>query len=159
KALIGAAARRTWADKRGRDRYDEGSGGRADSPKSRMARTMQEYVDGFDAVPVLILACLARYREPVPIEGASVFPACQNLLLAARALGYGGVMTGFHRAAETELRPLLGIPDGVAIMATITLGRPRGSHGPVRRRPMRELVFEEHWGEPASWAVDPPHAR
>jgi nitroreductase len=159
KALIGAAARRTWSGKRGRDRYDEGSGGRDDSPKARMARTMQQYVDGIDDAPVLILACLVRYREPVPIEGASVFPACQNLLLAARALGYGGVMTGFHRLAEAELRPLLGIPDGVALMATITLGRPRGSHGPVRRRPLGELVFEERWDDPAPWAVDPPDAR
>ena len=70
--------------------YDAGSGAVADSPKARMARTMQRYVDEFERVPVLILPCLVRYRDPNPMEGASIYPACQNLLLAARALGYGG---------------------------------------------------------------------
>jgi len=89
-------------------------------------------------------------------DGASVYPACQNLLLAARALGYGGVMTGWHFAAEAELRALLHIPDEVELVATITLGRPQGRHGPVRRRPLPELVYGEQWGQPPDWAVDPP---
>ena len=50
-----------------------------------MARAMQRYVDEFEQVPVLVLPALVRYREPTPFEGASIFPACQNLLLAARA--------------------------------------------------------------------------
>ena len=62
-----------------------------------MARTMQRYVDDFESVPVLVLACYVRYRDTTAFaDGASVYPACQNLLLAARALGYGGVMTGWH---------------------------------------------------------------
>ncbi|MGH9207131.1 MAG: nitroreductase family protein, partial [Acidimicrobiales bacterium] len=103
--------------------------------------------------------CLVRYRRPTPSEGASIYPACQNLLLAARALGYGGVLTGWHSFVEDELRQLLAIPEDVSIAATITLGRPRGSHGPVRRRPIGELVFEESWSESAAWAVDPPGVR
>lgn len=156
KRLIGDAARAAWGAKRTNDGYDRGSGAVADSPKARTARAMQRYVDEFDRVPVLVLPCLVRYREAASFEGASVFPACQNILLAARALGYGGVMTGWHFGAEAELRALLGVPDGVFMAATITLGRPEGGHGPVRRRPMGELVFEETWGEPAPWAVDPP---
>ena len=132
------------------------NGARAGSPKARMAATMQQYVDSFASVPVLILPCLNRYRDPEYTEGANVYPACQNLLLAARGYGYGGVMTMFHKDVEPELRALLAIPDGTAISATITLGRPVGSHGPVRRRPMAELVYEETWGQSASWAVDPP---
>ncbi|HZT64607.1 MAG TPA: nitroreductase family protein [Acidimicrobiales bacterium] len=159
KALIGSSARRIWGHKRATDRYDEGSGARADSPKARMARTMQRYVDDFERVPVLILPCLVRYREPNPFEGASVYPACQNLLLAARALGYGGVMTGWHQPVEADLRQLLAVPDGVLLAATITLGRPEGSHGPVRRRPLGELVHGERWGEAPGWAVDPPGTR
>ena len=156
KALIGEGARRLWAAKRRDDGYDEGSGGDDASPKARMARTMQEYVDRLDSVPVLVLACLIRYRDPSPTEGASVYPACQNLLLAARALGYGGVLTGFQGLVEDELRALLALPDGVALSATITLGRPAGAHGPVRRRPMGELVFGDTWGVAAPWAHDPP---
>jgi nitroreductase len=156
KRLIGQSARRQWRTKRGDDADDAGSGLVDDAPKARTARTMQRYVDAVETVPVLILACLVRYREAHPLEGASVFPACQNILLAARALGYGGVMTGWHVGAEDELRPLLGIPDRVLIAATITVGRPEGGHGAVRRRPLRELVFEDGWGRPARWALDPP---
>jgi len=155
KRLIGDGARRFWAAKREADGYDRGSGSDADSPKARLARTMQHYVDTFESVPVLVLACFCRYREAGKADGASIFPACQNLLLAARALGFGGVMTGWHFAAEDELRSLLHIPDGVEIMATITLGRPQGHHGPVRRRPLPELVYGERWGEAPPWAVDP----
>ncbi|MBL7497960.1 nitroreductase family protein [Frankia sp. CNm7] len=156
KKIIGAGARRIWGGKRTADQYEQGSGAVADSPKARMARTMQEFVDAFERVPVLILPCLVRYRDPMPSEGASVYPACQNLLVATRALGYGGVFTGFNFAVDAELRELLGVPDNVFIAGTITLGRPVGRQGPVRRRPMPELVYGERWDEPAPWAIDPP---
>jgi len=156
KRLIGEGGRRFWASKREADGYDKGSGADASSPKSRMARTMQHYVDHYEDVPVLVLACYVRYRGHAAVsDGASVYPACQNLLLAARALGYGGVMTGWHFAADAELRALLHIPDEVELVATITLGRPQGRHGPVRRRPLPELVYGEQWGQPPAWAVDP----
>lgn len=156
KALIGGAARRIWGNKRRADGYDRGSGAAESSPKARMARTMQRFVDEFDRVPVLVLPCLVRYRAPNAMEGASVYPACQNLLLAARALGYGGVLTGWHAPVEHHLRPLLGVPDEAFMAATITIGRPEGSHGPVRRRPLEELVHGEEWGSAPAWAVDPP---
>jgi nitroreductase len=159
KALIAKGAQGAWGQKRESDKYDEGSGTQEDSPKARMARAMQAYVDNFERVPVLILPCLVRYREPNSFEGASVYPACQNLLLAARALGYGGVLTGWNGLVDRELHDLLGIPDEVFIAATITLGKPQGGHGPVRRRPIAELVYEDAWGEPAPWAVDPPGTR
>jgi len=155
KRLIGVGARTFWAEKRAADGYDQGSGAQSDSPKSRMARTMQRYVDTYESVPVVILACFVPYRHTSFVDGASVFPACQNLLLAARALGYGGVMTSWQFAADAELRDLLHIPDDVSIMATITLGRPEGHHGPVRRRPLPELVYGERWEEAPGWAVDP----
>lgn len=159
KALIGEQARAMWDAKRKHDGYDRGSGTAADSPKARMARTMQGYVDNFESAPVLVLPCLVRYREPHPMEGASIYPAVQNLLLGARALGYGGVITGFHAAVEDDLKRLLGIPDDVFIAATVTLGRPQGGHGAVRRRPLEELVFGEHWGDAPAWAADPPGTR
>jgi hypothetical protein len=45
------------------------------------------------------------------------------------------------------------------VAATITIGRPAGGHGPVRRRPIGELVFADEWGRPAPWAIDPPGTR
>lgn len=155
KNLIARGAQQLWNHKRADDGYEEGSGVIDDSPKARMARTMQHYVDNFSSVPVLILACLERYRAPTPTEGASVYPACQNILLAARALGYGGVLTGFQSFVEQELREILHIPDSVFLAATLTLGKPAGRHGPVRRVPMNELVYGDTWGIGAKWAIDP----
>ncbi len=156
KALLGASFRAGWAAKLLHDGYTEGSGLDANTPKARMAATMQHYVDHIEQVPVVVLACMLRHRDSNPYEGASVYPACQNLLLAARAPGYGGALTMWHQAVEAELRLLLAIPDRVAMSACITLGRPEGSHGPVRRRPIGELVFEDRWDDPAEWATDPP---
>ena len=156
KALLGQCFRDGWNSKRSGDGYTQGSGADDDSPKARMARTMQHFVDHFEETPVVVLACLVRYRKPAYAEGASVYPAVQNLLLAARALGYGGVITGWHREVEDELRELLGIPEGVAVHAVVPLGRPAGRHGPVRRRPLSEVVYEDRWEQVAPWAVDPP---
>jgi nitroreductase len=159
KALLGEAFRALWAQKRAEDGYDTGSGTVGDSPKARMARTMQRFVDRFEATPVVVLACSERDRPPHFTDGASVYPACQNLLLAARALGYGGVLTMWHTSVEPQLRELLEIPDRVLVMATIALGRPEGGHGAVRRRPVGELVFADRWGDAAPWASEPEGTR
>ena len=161
KALLGEAFRAGWSEKRRDDGYEEGSGVDQSSPKARMAAAMQHFVDHFEEIPVVVLACLqlGHYRADQLSSGASVYPACQNLLLAARALGYGGVLTMWHYFVEGRLRELLAIPDDVAIAATIALGRPEGGHGPVRRRPLNEVVFDDGWGEAATWAVDPPDTR
>lgn len=156
KNLLARGFRQGWAAKSSDAGYDTGSAVDPTSRKGRQRAAMQHMVDHFEQIPVVVLACLVRYRDPNPYEGGSVYPACQNLLLAARALGYGGVMTGWHGIVEPELRGLLGIPDGVAIHATIPLGRPLGGHGPVRRLPLAELVFDGAWETPAPWAVEPP---
>jgi nitroreductase len=159
KALLGRSFREMWQAKVESDGYAEGSGLDQSSPKARMARTMQHFVDHFEEAPTVVLPCLVRYRDPTPVDGASIYPACQNLLLAARALGYGGVMTIWHLFVEQELRTLLGVPDDVFMAATIPLGRPAGHHGPVRRRPLGELVYEDRWDASAPWAVDPEGTR
>jgi nitroreductase len=159
KALLGTAFRAGWAAKVEADGYTSGSGTDPTSPKARQAATMQHYVDHLEQVPVVVLACLIRHRPPVPTEGASVYPACQNLLLAARALGYGGALTMWHQAVEPQLRELLDIPADVAISACITLGVPAGNHGPVRRRAASSLVYDDRWGTEAAWVLDPPGTR
>jgi len=145
KSLLGGSFRAGWDAKREADGYRP----------SAFAESMQRYVDRFERIPVVVLVCLERYRAPSPYEGASVYPACQNLLLAARALGYGGALTMWHLGVERELRELLGIPDGVALSACITLGVPEGRHGPVRRRPIADLVYDDRWGAPADWLIEP----
>jgi len=161
RGLIREGAQQAWGSKRMKDQYDSGSGARDDSPKARMARTMDHFVEHMHEAPVIVLACVKVHRPQMLGVGGSVWPAVQNLLLAARALGYGGVITGFHGPRDPELRELLQLPppESVAIAATIPLGRPQGNHGPVRRRPMPELVYDDAWEAAASWASDPPGTR
>jgi nitroreductase len=160
KSLMGKAAREMWADKRIADSYDNGTGARLDSPKARMAQTMEHFVDNFELSPAVVLACIKRHRAPSPTEGASVYPAVQNLLIAARVLGYGGVITMWQSGIEDELRAILGIPAEVALCCVVPLGKPAGGgHGPVRRRPMGELVSGDQWGVTPGWAVDPEGTR
>lgn len=154
KALLGQAFRDGWAEKRTEDSYDTGTGATDNSPKARTARAMQQFVDNFEQTPVVVLPCV-QMRHGGFQDGASIFPSCQNILLAARALGYGGVLTGWHRLVEAELRALTGVPDDHEIAGCIPLGRPEGSHGPVRRRPISELVFDDTWEAGADWITEP----
>ncbi len=161
RALLGAGARTVWEAKRVTDGYDQGSGVSDDSPKARMARTMEQFTQHFHEAPVIVLAALWCHREPSLELGGAVWPAVQNLLLAARALGYGGVITGWHGPCQDELRSVIGMPDDPRwqLVATIPLGVPVGRHGPVRRRRLAEVVFEDAWDQPAPWALDPPGTR
>jgi nitroreductase len=159
RQVLGEGFRAMWADKRTADRYDQGTGADRSSPKARMAATMEHFVDHVHEAPVIVLACVRHWQRGHFTEGASVYPACQNLLLTARSLGYGGVITMWHRAVEDRLVPVLGLPDGVSLAATIPMGRPAGHHGPVRRLPLDQFVYEDGWDEPAAWAVDPEGTR
>jgi len=144
-----------WAAKRRSDGHHEAAPG---SARAKMAIAMQHFVDNFAEIPVVVLACVSRRHDHL-IDGASVYPACQNLLLAARSLGYGGVLTGWHLLIEDELKAVCDIPDEVQIAAVIPIGVPAGNHGPVRRRPLADVVFDDGWGESAAWATDPPGTR
>jgi nitroreductase len=156
RAILGQEYRRCWSEKQERDGY-AAAAKRPERPAAgRMVMAMQHFVDNFESIPVIVLACLIRYKEAGPLEGASVYPACQNLLLAARALGYGGVLTQWHTGVEDQLRDTLSIPPEVALAGVVALGKPMGRHGPVRRLPMSNTVFEGQWGSPAPWAEDPP---
>jgi nitroreductase len=159
KALLGDAFRRMWAGMQQQGQYQRISTFDETTAAGRAGKAMQQFVDRFEEIPVVVLPCLNRYRAPDPTEGASVYPACQNLLLAARARGLGGVLTMWHGSVEPQLRELLGIPEGTAVCATIPIGHPEGSHGPVRRRPLRDVVFEDRWDQSPDWAVDPPGTR
>lgn len=152
REILTRSFRESWVDKRAD--LDRNGAPEDGSPRFRMQAAMQHFVDHIDTVPVIVLVGLERYRPPDPTEGASVYPACQNLLLAARALGYGGALTMWHAPAEAELRDALGIPDTIALSACITLGVPAGRHGPLRRKPLSTIVHDGTWGRVATWLGD-----
>ncbi len=98
-------------------------------------------------VPVLIIATVNMAGvAPVSPPGASIYPAVQNLMLAARALGLGTALTTLHRAHEQEVKDLLGIPEGVETMCLIPLGWPRGKFGQGQRIPVEKVTYWDRWG-------------
>ena len=158
KAMLGEAFRGGWHDKSSAEGWTEGDFSK-ESRRGRTLSAMQFFVDNFEKIPVIIFPCLVRYRPPMQNEGASIFPACQNLHLAARALGYGVCFSGWHQSIKKELEDVLGLPENVELMLTITLGKPRGKHGPLRRMPVSNLIFEDHWDNSAPFMSDPPGTR
>ena len=109
---------------------------------------MDSYVENFDKVPALILPCLVRYREPTPMEGASVYPAVQNFLLACRNEGLGCVLTTLLCYEEPEVRRLLGMPEGWYTCAHGPVGYPvKGGHGPISRNSLDKMVSFNAWAD------------
>ena len=83
--------------------------------------------------------------RPALTGGASVYPFCWNLLLAARARGLGGVLTTFLSRVEPEVEATLGLPSHHALAATIFLGVPE--HQPTRlaRRPVGSFATRDRF--------------
>jgi nitroreductase len=77
-----------------------------------------------------------------------VFPAVQNLLLAANALGYGSALTTLTTVAADDLGPLLELPDGVTPLAVVPVGRPARTLGPPRRTPAATKTHRDRYGSP-----------
>jgi len=79
--------------------------------------------------------------------GASIYPFCWNILLAARARGIGGVMTTMSVVEEVATRELLGIPEHLAIATLITLGRPLSWPKALRRLEVSQFTSTDRFGE------------
>jgi len=118
----------------------------ADPVQARVFRSADYLANHIVDVPVLIIATVrAEGVAAVSGAGASIFPALQNLMLAARALGLGTTLTTLHRVHEADVKEMLGVPGGVETMAMIPLGWPVGKFGPPRRRPVEEVTYWDSW--------------
>lgn len=99
--------------------------------------------------PVLILVCgKAVYPPSAPREDfvwSALYPAAQNLIVAARALGLGTTFTTFHHAAEGVIREVCGLPDDVYIGCMIPMGWPAANFGPVKRLPTETFIHRNGW--------------
>jgi len=80
------------------------------------------------------------------VPGASVYPFCWNILLAAREQGLGGTITTLAIAEEGGIRKLLGIPDHVAVAAVMPLGRPVKQLTRLKRKSVAEFATRDRWG-------------
>jgi nitroreductase len=118
----------------------------ASASRDRMLRGAHHLANHFDQAPVIVFVCGASIYPPGnPIEAfvpSALYPAAQNLIVAARALGLGTVFTTFHMMCEPEVREILALPQTHRIQVTIPLGWPEGRFGPVKRKPVEQVI---HW--------------
>jgi nitroreductase len=101
---------------------------------------------GFAKAPVTIVACgdhRDAFESTLP---SSVFPAVQNILLAATALGLGTVLTTLATAFADDLSQLLELPEKVQPMAVVFAGWPAKPLGPPKRVPFSEKSHRDGFG-------------
>jgi nitroreductase len=123
-----------------------------DNPKEQRLNTAVEWaVDHFEEIPVFVVACIRgpRFAFP-PVVAASlygsIFPAVQNLLLAARAAGLGANLITMPLWSNFAARRILGLPWSITPVALVPLGWPIGRYGPTTRRPVGEVVSRDRFG-------------
>ena len=146
RSAVGELYRRAY------DRYEAAllptvGGFRTDEDRASWERTIaasRHLAEHLADVPVLIAVCvpdidltLRDADGPLDIGPltASVFPAVQNLMLAARGRGLGTALTTVFRIHHDEVRDALGVPPHQQVMAIVPLGHPAGRFGVARRRP------------------------
>lgn len=119
----------------------------ADPASARTYASADHLANHLAEAPVLIIAAVRSGDVGTSPAGSYIYPAVQNLMLAARGLGLGTTLTTLHRAHEKEVKELLGIPDEIETMALIPLGWPEGKFGMGPRRPVEEVTFWDAWGK------------
>jgi nitroreductase len=147
KQRVGAYYKRAW-DEQVAPRY------RAGEPAPGMSR--ERFLRLLDAAehlaahiheaPVWIVPCLEG-RTPTRTSGSSIYPAVQNMVLTARALGLGATLTTLYLQFEMEVETALGLPPGFHSYALLPIGYPVGRFGPVRRIALDDVVYENRWGQ------------
>lgn len=138
---VNGLTRRAWRE-----------GGRAHS-ENRLSPSFLKEVDegaeyGMGTAPVLVVVCGDAAIGMEMTLPSSVYPATQNLLLAANALGLGSAMTTLATLLVEDLRRVLDLPESVQPMAVVPLGWPARPLGPPRRLPLSERVHRDRYGQP-----------
>lgn len=122
------------------------------NPTSRkIFNSVQWQADHFEEIPVIVVACLKGLYIPFLHISAtsffgSIFPAVQNLLLAARAVNLGAALTTIPLWNLISVRRILGLPWNVTPCALIPLGWPLGHYGPTTRKAVHEVVSFDRFG-------------
>jgi len=139
RASIGDLTRRAWE-----------AHGRAFS-EARLSPALLAEVDrgatgGIAAAPVQVVVCADLERGLEATVASSIFPAVQNLLLAATAIGLGSALTTLTTAYADELKALIALPPTVVPVAVVPLGWPAKALGPPRREPFAARTHRERYG-------------
>ena len=124
----------------------EGSG-RADSTTADVREDLAIVAEAPIAnAPVNIIVCADVQRGLEATIPSSIFPAVQNLLLAATALGLGSALTTITTGFRSEMQALLALPDHVRPVALVPIGHPARALGRPRRAPFNEHTYRERYG-------------
>jgi nitroreductase len=117
-------------------------------PEAANYRAAMELADHMASVPCIVFA----FAEP-PGWANSVIPACQNLMLAARALGIGSIPTTLHPSVMERFYAMFAVPRTATFHFCIPLGYPSpgARFGGSRRRPTAETTYLDRWGTPPPW--------
>ncbi|MDE2764880.1 MAG: nitroreductase family protein [Chloroflexota bacterium] len=111
---------------------------------------LKPLVDKFETVTAVIFPCLVQPEgstDPPSTGASSIFPAVQNMLLAARGLGVGAVLTTLALRDPGPVKELLGLPENVHPLALIPLGYPdKERYGKTTRKPLSEVAHWNRWG-------------
>lgn len=117
-------------------------------PEDKIYLAATRFAEAFGEVPLVVLPAAPRGTS-----ANSVFPWLQNMMLAARALGIGSVLTTLHPQVDARVAQLFAIPEDVEIFGCVPMGYPRGRFGPTSRKPISELAFFNEWGGETPWQV------
>lgn len=121
---------------------------REDIPKEdKTHQASMQLADEMKNAPLVILVF-----STVPNKANSIFPAVQNLLLSARALGIGSTLTALHAKVMDRVYDTFKIPKNMELHCCIPLGYPRGKFGPTQRKPTAETTYYNEWTSPPPWA-------
>lgn len=132
-----------------------------DEERRRVYTSALHNVEHLDEAGAIIVACLTM---PCPDDAGvasglfgSIYPALQNLTLAARSRGLGTVLitlatdyAPIGAKETTPIREILGLPNGVGSVALVPVGYPARRWGRPHRRPWQECTHWDRWGGPAS---------
>ena len=132
-----------WAKRR--DAY--GWTSKADIPEDSVYRMPALLADEMVNAPAVILA----YSETSGVAASSTFPGVQNLLLAARALGLGTVLTTLHPEVMDRVNAMFEVPADKDFHCCIPIGYPRGKFGPTSRMPTSATTSWDRWGQSPPW--------
>jgi nitroreductase len=117
-------------------------------------RGVYDLAHNLGTVPLVVVVCGLKGVHSSP--GGSHFPAAQNMLLAARALGLGGSIFNLPMVGGKEFYELLGIPESNEIYCVVPIGYPLDKPGPLSRKPVKKVVYLERFGETWPFAAEQP---
>ena len=124
---------------------------RAGQVTSRMIDGAMHLAETLNEVPAIIFVCgPVAYPPNAPMEQfvwSALYPAAQNLIVAARSLGLGTTFTTFQMFIESELRELLGIPKEIKFAVMIPIGWPQNDFVKVKRKPISKVIHWDRWSD------------